>query len=247
MNDLTDESSRARTARLLQDAQNAVAFAHGVALHGIRANQLIALHRSHYNPSQPRVPAGHPDGGQWTSGGAGAGIQIAAGDGRGGPGGWLRAVVDLAMAVIEAYRSEHGLRDLFGNRLGTVTWTRIDGKDIFGSNSTSPTYRQIDRKDAESMRPKLIEKYPDVMAQDNIGQKPNDALFHAEATVLFRAVRENGGTLAGRKLEVFSDRPMCPSCEKVLPYVGLELGNPTVTYIDRAGRTLTMKDGGWLK
>lgn len=24
-----------------------------------------------YNPDQPRVPAGNPDGGQWTSGGAG--------------------------------------------------------------------------------------------------------------------------------------------------------------------------------
>jgi hypothetical protein len=27
--------------------------------------------RSHYDPSQPRVPRGHPDGGQWTSGGYG--------------------------------------------------------------------------------------------------------------------------------------------------------------------------------
>ncbi len=28
-----------------------------------------ALHPSHYDPNQPRVPAGHPDGGQWTSDG----------------------------------------------------------------------------------------------------------------------------------------------------------------------------------
>jgi hypothetical protein len=27
---------------------------------------------SHYNPNQPRVPAGHHDGGQWTSAGGGA-------------------------------------------------------------------------------------------------------------------------------------------------------------------------------
>jgi len=26
-----------------------------------------------FNPSQPRVPAGNPDGGQWTDGGGGAG------------------------------------------------------------------------------------------------------------------------------------------------------------------------------
>jgi hypothetical protein len=27
------------------------------------------LHSNHYDPNQPRVPAGHPDGEQWTSGG----------------------------------------------------------------------------------------------------------------------------------------------------------------------------------
>ena len=33
-----------------------------------------ALHPSHYDPNQPRVPAGNPDGGQWTdSGGSGGG------------------------------------------------------------------------------------------------------------------------------------------------------------------------------
>src|SRR6266508_514177 len=30
-----------------------------------RRNSLPHIH--HYNPNQPRVPAGHPDGGQWTS------------------------------------------------------------------------------------------------------------------------------------------------------------------------------------
>jgi hypothetical protein len=33
----------------------------------------IASHRSHFDPNQPRVPAGHPDGGQWTSWGNGHG------------------------------------------------------------------------------------------------------------------------------------------------------------------------------
>ena len=97
------------------------------------------------------------------------------------------------------------------------------------------------------MRGILIEKYPDVMKQDNVGEKPNDALFHAEATILFRAARENGGTFAGRTLEVFADRPMCDSCKKVLPYVGLELGNPTVAFIDPTGLRLTMRNGTWVK
>ena len=42
-----------------------------------------------YNPDQPRVPAGNPDGGQWTSEGAdtprdAVGVQVAAGSGRPG-------------------------------------------------------------------------------------------------------------------------------------------------------------------
>jgi len=31
--------------------------------------------RKRYNPAQPRVPPGHPDGGQWTSGGWGDAVQ----------------------------------------------------------------------------------------------------------------------------------------------------------------------------
>jgi hypothetical protein len=95
------------------------------------------------------------------------------------------------------------------------------------------------------MRRVLIQKYPDVMKTDNIGQKPNDALFHAEATVLLRAARENGGTLAGQTLEVFADGAMCDSCKKVLPKLGFELGNPTVTFVDDAGQRLTMRNGKW--
>jgi hypothetical protein len=198
--------------------------------------------------NQPRVPAGHSDGGQWTTGGTRTGILLAAAD-KPGPGPRNRAAEILLRAkeLIEAYRSENGPWELFGRRLGTVTWTRFSGKDIFGSNSNSPTYTRVDRGAAARMRDMLIEKYPDVMKQDNIGEKPNDALFHAEATVLFRAARENGGTLTGRTLEVFADRSMCGSCRKVLPYVGLELGDPTVTFIDQAGLKLTMRNGAWVK
>ena len=44
------------------------------------------------------------------------------------------------------------------------------------------------------------------------------------------------------------DRPLCPSCHEVLPKVGLELGNPTVTFLDKQGNVLrVMRDGEWLK
>jgi hypothetical protein len=148
--------------------------------------------------------------------------------------------------LIDAYRSEKGLWDLFGHRHGTVTVTTINGKYIFGSNSNSPTYTRNDQALAEGVRRALIQKYPDVMKSDNIGEKPNDALFHAEATVLLRAARENGGTLAGQTLEVFADRELCNSCKVVLPYVGVELGNPTVTFVGPDGSGKTMRNGSWI-
>jgi hypothetical protein len=58
--------------------------------------------------------------------------------------------------------------------------------------------------------------------------------------------RQSGGTLAGRALTVFVDAPMCNNCQHVLPYVGLELGNPTVTCVGPRGSTRTMYDGAWV-
>jgi hypothetical protein len=40
---------------------------------------------------------------------------------------------------------------------------------------------------------------------------------------------------------------MCSSCRKLLPYIGLELGNPTVTFVDHIGRRIIMRDGKLLK
>jgi len=97
-----------------------------------------------------------------------------------------------------------------------------------------------------SLRDKLLEKYPDVMDTKDIGRRPNDALFHAETTVLLRAARANGGNLVGQSLVVHSDRPLCQSCEKLLPYVGLELGNPIVTFVEPRGHTKAMHNGSWL-
>jgi hypothetical protein len=90
-----------------------------------------------------------------------------------------------------------------------------------------------------------VKKYPEMAKSDNIGKMPINAIFHAETTALLRAARANGGTLAGRTLEVFVDGLVCNNCADVLPKVGLELGNPTVTFIERTGKSLTMRNGKW--
>lgn len=65
-------------------------------------------------------------------------------------------------------------------------------------------------------------KYPDAMRADNVGYTPNNALFHAETNVLLRAAEANGGTLAGKSLDIYVDRGLCPNCERVVPLVGLD-------------------------
>jgi hypothetical protein len=207
------------------------------------------LHRkAGFNPDQPRVPAGNPDGGQWTGDGGGSvRIRLAASDKPRLDRGTMAAIaVQLAKRIVDAYRSENGLWDLFQSRIGTVTYTHIDGENIFGANSTSPTFLSADFAAAERVRDALIEKYPVVMNTENIGRRPNNAVFHAEATVLLRAANAHGGTLVGRTLEVFSDRAICDSCKVVLPLIGRELGNPTVTFVGPSGSTKTMRNGAWI-
>jgi hypothetical protein len=246
VSDAPDAASRARSERLLADAKSAATLRHKLALMDIAA-QHIAGHRSHFNPNQPRVPAGNPDGGQWTSTGGGAGSRLAAAEKpRLGRRTAIPLVLEAAKRLIKAYRSEHGLWDLFDVKEGTVAFTELDGTKVFGANSTSPAYTSADEAAAIKMRKSLVEKYPDKFSTEHFGRMPKDALFHAETTVLLRAAREKGGTLAGRTLTVHVDGKLCNNCERVLPCVGLELGNPTVTFIDPNGLTRTMRDGAWL-
>lgn len=37
------------------------------------------------------------------------------------------------------------------------------------------------------------------------------------------------------------------NCKDLLPHIGLELGNPTVTFVDPDGSSRTMRDGSWMK
>lgn len=110
------------------------------------------------------------------------------------------------------------------------------------------SYTKRDRYNATRLRAQLIKNHPKIMSTRKIGQRPNDAVYHAETTCLLRAARANRGSLAGEAVVMTVDRPLCPSCREVLPKVGLELGNPTVTILDEQGGVLrVMRDGEWLK
>jgi hypothetical protein len=111
----------------------------------------------------------------------------------------LGIMARAAEKVVQLYRSENLLLDLFGQRDGAVALTTIDDKNIFGSNSTSPTYTDADREAAKDLRDKLVTKYPDAMRADNVGYTPNNALFHAETNAASSRGewRHSGGPLFG--------------------------------------------------
>lgn len=154
-------------------------------------------------------------------------------------------------AWINAYRVTNNMPDLFGrpswpNDKGTVAVTEIDGKLYFGVNSGAPGYTTADQKEADHWRGTLVDKYPNELQTKNIGRVPNDSFYHAEATVLLRAAMENNGTLQGRSFDIHTDREVCASsCLRVLPKLGLELGNPRVTFIAPDGMRRTMWNGRW--
>jgi hypothetical protein len=142
-----------RIERLLQGANEAIALPHRLRLIDLEARHRVAQYRSHYNPNQPRVPAGHPDGGQWTATG-GLGTRLAAADKpRPGRGGIIAIAVQLALRAIEAYRVKERLWDLLGNtERSAIAVTTIDGKDVFGANSESRAYTSADFAAAKRLR-----------------------------------------------------------------------------------------------
>jgi hypothetical protein len=155
-------------------------------------------------------------------------------------------------AWIDAYRSINNAPDLFGRPMwsydrGAVAAGEIDGKLYFGVNSTAPGYSSSDLNRALDARDTLVGKYPKEMGFDNIGKTPNDSLFHAESTILLRAAKDNGGSLANRSMEIYVDREVCDSCGKTLTKLGLELGDPYVVFIERdTGLRNEMWNGKWL-
>jgi hypothetical protein len=202
-----------------------------------------------FNPDQPRDELG-----RWTdNGGETVGqsdnVRLAASEGLPiGPRAMLRLLSQIGKRAIEAYRSENLLYGLFDNKRGSVSLTTIDGKDIFGTNRGSQLWDRSDEQDWRRLRDIIAEKYPE-LAKENLGELPLNALTHSEVNVLLRTAREHGGSLAGRNIDVFTDKPMCTSCPIVLPYVTRELGNPTVTYTyvgpKGPGKSRTIENGEW--
>jgi len=194
-------------------------------------------HRSqdvgHYDPNQPRVPKGVREGGQWTHGWLGEG--------------WVALALSKARKRIELWRQKHARRDLWGRisdpKQSAVARTTLNGRPVYGPNSGHHEYKAADRIDRREKERILVEKYSEDLRRRPINEFPGQAMKHAEVTVLLRAARRNSGTLAGQTLDVEVDRKLCPSCEIVLPLLGRELGNPTVTFTDSEGRRFLMSRG----
>ena len=64
-----------------------------------------------------------------------------------------------------------------------------------------------------------------------------------------KELRKRGRTIAGRVLEIYVDHDVCDyTCRKILPRIGLELGNPMVTFVStETGQRRTMWNGEWDK
>jgi hypothetical protein len=153
-------------------------------------------------------------------------------------------------SLLEAYRTGNATHDLFGVRRwdrerNTVAVATPEGQLFFGANSKAPTYTNRDGVAAARTVDAMVNRFPEIMNRDNIGGEPNNALYHAEATILLRMRDALGGTLAGRKFQVRVDREICGFCEEVLPNLGLHLGNPRVTFYDRIGFKGIINDGNW--
>lgn len=308
-------------------------MSHGLA--GLRLQaSLLRLRRAvkaGFDPNQPRVPAGNPDGGQWTGGGGEVltdttpdsfgkpGTRLAQNTPRGRGGARIRAGVRTldatpaqavryvtanaraqaqiarvrevdpawrprpsafetaegairareaeageaaqrltelarrpARELIDAYRGANNARDLFGREVwprdrDTVAVSSLNNTPIFGVNSSAPTYTARDRSTAGRAVDEMVARYPNIMNTRNLGGAPNNAMFHAEATALLRAARANGGSLSGRRLEIYVEREMCGSCKEVLPLLSRELGNPTITFISPSGARRTIRNGEWME
>ncbi len=204
--------------------------------------EFVPHRKANFNPDQPRDELGRwADGGQ-SAQDASDKVPLAASEGL-PPIGPLRAArlaYQVAKRLIDAYRSENLLIGLFGEKPGAVSVTTIDGEHIYGTHRGSHFYDRDDERDWRNLRDILVTKNPELGSSDNLGRYPLNALTHAETNVLLRAARKVGGSLAGRDLEVITDRAMCLSCEIVLPHVVQELGNPAVTFIGPKGSARTI-------
>ena len=94
-------------------------------------------------------------------------------------------------SLLEAYRANKTTPDLFGTgrwdrERNTVAVATSNGQLFFGTNSNAPTYSGRDRAEASRTVDGMLQQFPKFMNRYNIGGEPNNALYHAEATVLLR-------------------------------------------------------------
>ena len=133
--------------------------------------------RGGYDPNQPRVPVGHPDGGQWTDderradNDPRAGIRFAANErlpiGRRGK---FAIALEIARRLIEAFRVDNAW-DLFGRQEeGIVAVVTINGKDIYGTNSEFGDWQAIDHAEARRLRANIVRRYPYSAGGPTLGQ-----------------------------------------------------------------------------
>jgi hypothetical protein len=210
---------------------------------------LAGLDRKYgYDPAQHRTPAGNGiESGRWAAD-DNSQVRLASLERLPGPLRNAKLVYQVAKRLIEAHRSENMLYELFDKKKGSVSLTTIEGKDIFGTNRGSQLWDQSDERDWLRLRDNIVEKYFE-LRQENEGELPLNALTHSETNAIVRAAREHGGSLAGRHIEVLTDKPMCTSCPTMLPYVTREYGSPTVTFTyvgpKGLGKSRTIENGEW--
>jgi hypothetical protein len=151
---------------MIFDSPQAPGWAHPLA----RAETSgVGRRRRGYDPNQPRVPKGHPDGGEWTDDDRWIGVQFAAAERPPmGPRGSYAIALEIARRLIDVFRRENGQLELFGDRRGAVTVTTIDGRQIYGSNPDLGAWRSIDRTEADRLRAIIVQKHPELADPDNI-------------------------------------------------------------------------------
>ena len=146
-----EEEARAQAAAE-QDAfeRKVLALRHDFAK--LKLEYELRRFQQKYSPNQPRVPAGNPDGGEWTREGRepNSNVRLAAGDtSRLGPASVRRLALQLAKRLIEAYRSENFLSDLFGRKGGTITLqTSKAGTSLVPTRHLPRTHRAMKRRRA---------------------------------------------------------------------------------------------------
>jgi hypothetical protein len=179
--------------------------------------------KANFNPDQPRVPRGEDGAGQWTlvAGGASRG-------GRGRYGGNFPGATNgqLIRLDLEISRTENALQQI---RQYDPNW-KPTVESVITPDSIEGAIRNAQAR-AEQADARLSD------LRSGIGGNFGPPL---------EAAQDNGGTLEGRTIEIHTDREMCPtSCFIVLPKLGLELGNPRVTFVGPNGSSRTMQNGKW--